>query len=248
MGLTSTERTNPRTFELLTLKDPAAVARLISLSNAAGYHRSGNSVKSVRDAVRVIGTRASYDALLAIFTLDLVTFPTHLQPLRNFLTRHIFSVLATARRIAPYASPEHVVADQTHLAFVAIVDKLGIALAMGRMHGATMPAMMAVASDSRHWLHGMPEFDEAFELSAQVARSWDMSEEVPQDLEHLARWAEHMPVMSSACHHVLAAEALLDAKKGMGNDALLEAPFRDWPVIQNLFTRGVDPMSLVADW
>lgn len=55
-------------------------------------------------------------------------------------------------------------------------------------------------------------------------------------------------MMSDAVQHVFAAGALVDAKKGLSNEALQKEPFKDWPVIENLFSGGVYPVSLVADW
>lgn len=247
ISLSAADRLDARTFELLALKDPAAVARLISLSNSVAFSR-GTQTTTVKEAVRTIGTQTAYDALLAIFMIDLADMPGHLKNVQTFLTRHIFSMVATARRVTAALPGASEAIDHTHLALATILDKLGVALALVRPDTPVLPAIQEAMRDDRHLLHMMPPLEDGFRFSVRVAEHWGLGSALVADVRTLAEGPARAQDGNATVQVVLASEALLDAKKGLGSQALVAAPFNGWPVLQALLKESRDPMTLVAAW
>ncbi len=245
IALSDNDKMDIQSFELITLKDPAAIARLLSLSNSALFCR-GAKIRTVREAVKHIGTETCFDALLAIFSLDMLQMPYELTGLRNYVTRHIFSVLTTARRLEKMGCVTEAI-DGTYLALTVIADKLGIALELGRPTGAVLPFMLKAMGDNRHLYHSYELLDEGFKQSPEIGRQWMLPDEVVEDLDCLSKWRQ-CKTLSQTVMLVLSAEAIVDAKHGTGNEMLAKEPFRSWDPILNLFDRNLDPVSMAQVW
>jgi HD-like signal output (HDOD) protein len=243
MSLSERDREDLRVLELIIRKDPAAVARVMSLAESVVYSRNSR-VKGIADALRFLGSQASCDALMAIWTVELFDAPEHLRALRSYLSRHIFSVCATVRRIALYTESSR--ETTTRATLLAILDKLGLAFSLSTSEGPELPALFAAFQDGRHLFHDQTVLRPAFALSAEVAESWQLNPSVCEDLRSLANWEGRVLELGDAPQLVLAAEVMLDAKAGLGNDALAQEPYASWPVIKALYANDIDPMSRVS--
>ena len=79
-----------------------------------------------------------------------------------------------------------------------------------------------------------------------MAQSWQLNASVGEDLRSLANWEGRVPELGEAPQLVLAAEVMLDAKAGLGNEALPQEPYASWPVIKALYANDIDPISRVS--
>jgi HD-like signal output (HDOD) protein len=246
LGLPVKDQQDLRVLELIVMKDPAAVARLTALADTVNFNRGGRH-KTLFDALKAVGTQATYDALMSMWAVDLFEVPTHLRALRNYLGRHIFAMCGVLRRIAPHVEGGNKV-DINRLTLASIVDKLSLALPMGADTGPELPTLLQFSNDRRHLFHVSPELQLAFANSVSIAEYWGFQGDVTDVLKELVDWEVRMPNLSLGTQMVLAGEALLDAKSGLGNRALHEEPFTAWPVIQGFYARNVDPMTLVPSY
>ncbi|KWU19166.1 hypothetical protein AS149_13035 [Burkholderia cenocepacia] len=243
MSLSERDRDDLRILELIIRKDPAAVARVLSLAESVVYSRNSR-VRGIADALKFLGSQASCDALMSIWTVELFDTPEHLRALRSYLSRHIFSACATVRRIAFYTESSRAISPRA--ALLAILHKLGLAFCLGASEGPELPAMFSAFQDGRHLFHNQPELREAFRLSAEIAGSWGLERSVCDELQQLGQRDVRVSELTESAQLVLAAEVLLDAKAGLGNEVLAQEPYASWPVIQALYAKDIEPMSLVS--
>ena len=108
LSLSAADKTNLSLLELLSVRDPVAVSRLLVLANSAAFSR-GAHIRTVSEAVFRLGAQATYDALLAIWVVESFSDAKEpgssrrkkavIDPVRTRLAQHLTSLCITSRRI-----------------------------------------------------------------------------------------------------------------------------------------------------
>ena len=254
LALSDTDRLNIRVLELICLKDPGAVARIIAYAtNAAqmGASNAKNSGKSrtLAESLTLIGSAAACDLLLGMWGVETLPVPAKLLAARNALAKHIFMMLTTARRIVLHAG----VADQVptdELMLLVLVDRLSLAMAlMSQSDEALQEAVAKAITEGHHAFHRIPEVAAAFHVSRSITRAWKLSTHLDGYLATLDHWQAFERSLVPTVSVVLCAEAVLEAAFNPEAESLVreELPKVD-SVARALVTRGVDPVGLAVKY
>ncbi len=229
LALDESERYNVKLLDLLVQKDPGAVAGLLNLANSARY-RAGlaKEVVTVRDALQVIGVETACGFLLALWALDDLEVRPELLPARRWLTRHVFSALATSRKLSAYAGSDAM--SSLHLQLTVLVDKLALATALSPQEASTgaQALLLGQVLEGHHALHLVPALEPLFERSVLLAEHWGLPLPVQRALQELCTWRSRGFRLSSAPQAVLISELILDARFSDENGPLA-------PVIDEMY-------------
>ncbi|KWU26361.1 HDOD domain-containing protein [Burkholderia cenocepacia] len=252
LTLSEKDRQDIRVLELICLKDPGAVARIVAYAtNAAQMGANGSKnagkTRSLSEALSLVGSSTVCDLLLGMWGVETLPVPENLQAARNALAKHMLQMLTTARRVVQFAG----VADQVpndELMLLILVDRLSLALALTAEADKELQENVAAAIiEGRHAFHRIPEVASAFHVSRSITRAWNLSGHLDGYLATLDHWQAFERNLLPAVSVVLCAEAALEARFNPEMEALVreEMPKVD-EVARALVKRGVDPVGLAA--
>ena len=247
LSLSASERDNFRLLELIVLKDPAGVARLLTLANSPVYG-ARRRVQTVGEALQLLGSAGAYDALLLTWTHGLVAPEPALAPVANHLLRHTFSMCATVRRVLNYVEVDDV--EASFVGLVVILDKLGLSLLLTPQQQGNEPEvelLRQLATQSRHDLHAHAELTRPLGWSVNVARGWGVDPTIERAVTALAQPQAQPAETSDIVQVVWLCELLLDSTKNPASaDALKRGTAAGAPLFARLAQQGLDPFSLAA--
>lgn len=229
LALDESERYNVKLLDLLVQKDPGAVAGLLNLANSARYRAgSAKEVVTVRDALQVLGVEVACGFLLALWALDGVEVRPELLPARRWLTRHVFSVLATTRKLMAHAPTGSM--SPLHLQLTVLVDKLALATALSPQESTmgSQALLLGQVVEGHHALHQVPALTPLFERSVVLAQHWSLPSPVLSALQELSTWRSRGFDLSAPAQALLISELMLDARVSDENGPLA-------PVIDEMY-------------
>lgn len=244
LALKPEEREDARLLELILMKDPAAVARLLSLANSA-YYAGRKRSTTVAEAVQALGTQAVYDAMLVIWMSGLIAPHPRFSQVSTYLVRHIFSMSATARKLRSIAGLLASMED-SDLALCAILDKLPLAtLLVPERGGPAQDQLLKMATEGSHLFRTCNALRPILERSSAFAKAWGSPSCVVETLEQLR---SPRPQAGQQVHQLLGlAEGLLDALKSSAARKALEDPAHPGHEGYRLIReRGIDPTRLAV--
>lgn len=237
------ERLNLRLLEMIAWKDPAAVARLLALSNSPLVSAGRRKVTTLAETLSLLGTTRACDALMAIWATGSLSADAGSAALRDFLVRHIFAVCTTMRRVVAFAGLDDDVGT-LDLQLFALVDKLALAPLLSEAvdHPARC-ALMQAAKGDHHRLHRVEALDGAFALAPALAEAWQLDEALLEQLVAMSHW-KSLPQQPVLVASMLLAEALCDAHGKANPRELAQALYPQCWVMRRLVDRRIDPLSL----
>jgi len=253
LALSESDRLNIRVLELICLKDPGAVARIIAYATSAAQlamnagARASAKSRTLSESLTLIGSTTACDLLLGMWGVESMPVPPELISARNALAKHIFMMLVTARRIVLHAA----VGDQVpgdELMLLILVDRLSLAMALTSDADPELQESVADAiMQGRHAFHRVPEIAGAFHVSRSITKAWALSSHLDGYLTTLDHWQAFEKSLVPAVSVVLCAEAALEAAYHPEAEDLVR---KELPQVDNvaraLVMRGVDPVGLAA--
>jgi HD-like signal output (HDOD) protein len=164
-------RQNVAFLELVAVKDPVAVSKLLALANSAFVTRP-RPTQRVREAIVVLGTDVSFDVLLQSALLaSLLSQSSSLDPvLTSFLRKYMLSMTMTMRQLRKSVSLTFKPSSET----VATFSALGIvaSLTLSPVEQEPLEELAVCASKGEFRLHSRPALREWLDRTAEVLHHW----------------------------------------------------------------------------
>lgn len=243
LSLKPDEREDFRLLELILMKDPAAIARLLSLANSA-YYAGRRRSTTVAEALQVMGAQAVYDAMLVIWMSGLVAPHPRFTQVSSYLVWHIFSMSATVRKLRNVAGLPASLEDGD-LALCVILDKLPLAtLLVPEQAGAAQDSLLELVTRGADMFRTNESLRPIFERSSAFAKAWGSPDCVVEALRQLR---EPVTPAGRQLHQLVwLAEGLLEARKSAAaRKGLEDVAHPGHEGYRLIHERGIDPVRLV---
>lgn len=254
LSLSPADRSNLGLLELLALRDPVAVSRLLVLVNSAAFSR-GVVVRNLSDAVFRLGAKCTYDALLSIWVVESLSKETGSQDLfrstalRIRLAAHLTSLCVTCRRI--HESLDSFPFELVHVQSDAVMAFSVQLLALCKpADDEDRQQLSAVLQKEEFPLllqdPPVPHYTQAYLVD--LARYWGAD---PTRVEHLRDWALERRPSGGLCmallaeflvHHVAAGRK--DSLPQLLRESCLFEACRN--LAETIVYNGISPASLVV--
>lgn len=236
-------------LELLVQKDPGATVRLMQLANSAYYRgSSANEARTVPAALPRLGADTVVSVLMALWSIEDLAVPAALVPARQWMTRHIFSLCATSRKILQGAS---LLDDVPFLPLqtAALVDKMALAtfLSVTEALSEGRTALLKDIEANNHAFRLSEAALLAAERSKALAMHWGLDSSAQGLLTEVRQWQDDWAGASLAAQVLVLAELLLAEAYAREEGALalsLEAAYEGSSLMHRLVERRIEAAQL----
>lgn len=249
LALPERQKSDLRMLELLVQKDPGATVRLLQLANSAYYRgSSANEARTVPAALPRLGADTVVSVLMALWSIDDLAVPASLVPARQWMTRHIFSLCATSRKVLQAALLLEDVPFLT-LQTAALVDRMALAtfLSVTEAQSPGRSALLSHVEANNHVFRTSEAARWAADRSGALAQHWGLDSSAEALLAELRHWQQDWAGASMATQVLVLAELLLAeayAQEEGDLAAALEAAYEHSSLMHRLVERRIDAAQL----